>query len=100
MSQSQVPQIEAATRERVGSIQSKRLRAAGQLPAVVYGHKQDPVHVSVDQKEMTGLLHDWAHLIELKLADKSETCLIKDVQWDVYGTHVMHIDFTHGGGEN
>ena len=40
--------IEAKPRERTGSRYSRRLRATGGLPAVVYGHKQTPVSVTLD----------------------------------------------------
>lgn len=94
MSKNQIPKIDAQSRDQLGSVAAKRLRDAGRMPAVVYGHKQDPVHVSVDRKEMTGLLHDRAHLVELSLKSGAETCLIKDVQWDHLGSRVQHIDLT------
>ena len=48
----ETPTITAQTRERTGSRFSQRLRKSGRLPAVIYGHKSDPVSISVDEKEM------------------------------------------------
>ena len=47
----ETPTLNAPRRDRTGSRYAKRLRDAGQLPAVVYGHKTEPVSVSVDAKE-------------------------------------------------
>jgi large subunit ribosomal protein L25 len=46
------PTVEARPREKVGSIYARRLRKAGRLPAVIYGHKKTPVAISVDEDEM------------------------------------------------
>ena len=46
----EVPTIEATMRDRLGSRYSKRLRAAGRLPAVLYGHGSEPLAVHVDHK--------------------------------------------------
>ena len=44
----EVPTIQAARRDLLGSRYSKRLRASGRLPAVIYGHGSDPLSVHVD----------------------------------------------------
>ena len=40
-------QVVAEVRENFGKGYARRLRAAGQIPAVIYGHGTDPVHVSL-----------------------------------------------------
>lgn len=92
MATAQIPQIESQTRARVGTREAQRLRQAGQLPAVIYGHKQDPVHVSVDQAEITRLLHEHAHMLQVAVDGRTESCLIKDVQWDYLGSSIIHVD--------
>ncbi|QNN24548.1 50S ribosomal protein L25 [Planctomycetales bacterium ZRK34] len=86
------PKLKTAARERTGSKYAKRLRAAGQLPAVVYGHGQDPAHITLEAEQFVDCLHDGAHLVELE--GKGETCLIKDVQYDYLGTSIIHVDLT------
>lgn len=88
------PKIHAEVRERTGSRYAARARAKGMLPGVIYGHKQDPIHVSVAAKELIELLHHNAHLIEVEVAGKSEPCLVKDVQWDHLGKRIIHVDLT------
>jgi large subunit ribosomal protein L25 len=87
-----MPKIETQTRDRIGSRYAARLREAGRLPAVVYGHGQEPLHLSVDAKRFVEVLHDNTHLVELALDGKAEACLIKDVQWDYLGKKIIHVD--------
>ncbi len=87
-----IPTLETTARDKTGSRYSARLREAGQIPAVVYGHKQDPVHVAVDAQVITGLLHENTQLVNAQVAGKTEPCLIKDIQWDYLGDHIIHVD--------
>ena len=89
-----LPRIETQVRERTGSRYAARLREAGQLPAVVYGHGQDPIHLAVDAKQFVDVLHGNAHLIELVIDSKTEPALIRDVQWDYLGRQIIHVDLT------
>ncbi len=86
------PIIKAAARDRMGSRFALRLRRTGQLPAVVYGHKQDPAHVAVSKLEFLEHLHDGAHLLDVDQSGKTQTCLIKAVQFDYLGTDIIHVD--------
>ncbi len=92
MSTATQPTISAEVRERTGTRYAARVRTQGKLPAVIYGHKQAPVHIAVDAKAMIELLHHNAHLIDIDVAGKSEPCLVKDIQWDHLGKHVIHVD--------
>jgi len=92
MSAATQPKIKAEVRERTGTRYAARTREAGKLPAVIYGHKQDPVSIAVDSKAMIQLLHDNAHLIEVEVAGKTEPCLVKDIQWDYLGSTILHVD--------
>jgi large subunit ribosomal protein L25 len=88
------PTIEAKPREKVGSTYAQRLRKAGRLPAVIYGHKQDPISISVDQDEMLMHLRHGTHVITIDVEGaKAETCLVKDLQFGYLGDNVIHVDF-------
>ncbi len=76
-----------------GSKRAAALRAQGLLPAVIYGHKQDPESVSVSYKALVDGLHHGHRLFELKFENKSETLLVKDLQYDYLGKDIIHIDF-------
>jgi large subunit ribosomal protein L25 len=92
MSTQQIPQIQVQPRAELGTRHTARLREKGRMPAVIYGHKQDPVHVSADAKQVLDLLHLKAHVLEVVLEDSTEPCLVKAVQWDHMGDEILHID--------
>jgi large subunit ribosomal protein L25 len=81
------------SRSERGSRANKRLRDSGRVPGVIYGHKQDVLAVSMDRREVTHHLAKGAHVFDLTLNGKSETVLVKDVQYDHLGDEVLHIDF-------
>jgi large subunit ribosomal protein L25 len=86
-------QIEIKPRSELGSRANKRLRDAGFIPGVIYGHKQDVVPVTLPRKEVTNHLHHGAHLFDLGLDGKRETVLVKEVQYDHLGMEILHVDF-------
>lgn len=87
-------QLVATRRERTGSRYAARERAAGKLPAVVYGHKEEPVAVSVDAKTALRYFHDGERVFEVNIEGGSaETVLLKDLQYDYLGTNIIHADF-------
>ena len=89
------PTITAEPRERVGSRYSQRLRQSGRLPAVVYGHKVDPIAISVAEEETISHLRHGAHVMNLEIEGVgTETCLVKDLQFGFMGDDVIHVDFT------
>lgn len=90
----EIPQLHAELRERIGSRYAVRLREDGKLPAVIYGHGQDPVSITLDGKDAWEVLHGHSHLINIELTGKTESCLIKDVQWNYLGSKIIHLDLT------
>jgi large subunit ribosomal protein L25 len=86
--------IRAEARSIPGSRASRRIRNAGSVPAVIYGHQQDPLHVAVPGRDFANLLKSKVHLFKLELdGKKPEQAIIKDVQYDPFGQQIMHIDF-------
>ncbi len=81
-------------REKVGSRYAARERAAGLLPAVVYGHGVDPVHISLEAKETLRYFHSGERVFSLSIPGQKgeETVLLKDLQFDHLGTNVVHAD--------
>jgi large subunit ribosomal protein L25 len=89
----EVPTIQALKRDRHGSRYSKRLRASGRLPAVIYGHGTDPLAVHVDEKITVTALKRGLHVINLAIEGQgTETCLVKDLQFGFMGDDVIHMD--------
>ena len=86
-------QVTAKPRSELGSRANKRLRDAGLLPGVVYGHKEAVVPVTLPRKELVSHLNRGAHVFELALEGKNERVLVKEVQYDHLGLEVIHVDF-------
>lgn len=91
----EAPKLAATPREKTGSTYARRLRKQGRLPGVIYGHKLDPVAVSVDEKEILTHLRHGTHVLTLAVQGaKPETCLVKELQFGYLGDNVIHVDFT------
>lgn len=86
-------QLKADIRTDIGSKKSARLRKQGRIPAVVYGHKQAPEPISLDAHDFVEGLHHGHRLMDVRIGDKTETLLVKDVQFDFLGRDVIHADF-------
>jgi len=84
--------LNVTKRETSGKKSRRRLRATGVVPAILYGHKEDNVCLSVSSAELSPVLKHGGKLVELRGA-VTEKALIRELQWDTYGTHVLHVDF-------
>jgi len=89
----QSAQVSAKARTELGSRANKRLRDAGFLPGVIYGHKEAVIPVTLPKKELTGHLGRGTHIFDLALDGKSQKVLVKEVQFDHLGMEVIHVDF-------
>ena len=83
----------AQRRTKLGTSANRRLRASGQVPGNVYGHKQDPISVSFSAKEAAALVRSTHRVVELQLDGKSETAILRETQWDAYHKELWHVDF-------
>ena len=90
--------LTATTGRTTGTRSSRRLRASGRVPAVVYGLGREPVAVSVDWRELRQALITEAGvnvLIDLEVEGEGEAQLsiIKDMQRHPIRNTVEHVDF-------
>jgi len=86
------PTIEAQKRPDLGTRSAQRLRRDGLVPAVLYGHKQETIHLTLGLTDVDHLLHDGARVVDLQIGGVVETALLKDIQYDAMGDHVLHLD--------
>src|SRR5215467_11996550 len=82
-----------------GTRVARRLRRKGMVPAVIYGHKQAVVPVSLAREDVLRMVKTPGHLAELDLGGTTETVLIRDIQWDHLGKEVLHLDFARVSAE-
>ncbi len=94
--------LEAVKRSGKGKNEARRLRAAGHVPAVVYGAQKAgdaiaPVQVAVSPKEMMRILHSASGvntLITLNVTGEStQRVLVREFQLDPVTQHLLHADF-------
>jgi large subunit ribosomal protein L25 len=86
-------QLQAKPRPELGSRANKKIRDAGFIPGVIYGHKEAVVPVTLPKKELSAHLERGAHVFDLAVDGRSETVLVKEVQYDHLGIYVVHVDF-------
>jgi len=67
--------LQAKIRKDSGSIKSRRNRKAGLIPAVLYGHKQESIMLSLDKKEFTKVIDARTKMVNLKMDNSEETKL-------------------------
>ncbi|GAA1677980.1 50S ribosomal protein L25/general stress protein Ctc [Microbacterium lacus] len=84
--------VVAETRENFGKGFARRLRAAGKIPAVIYGHGTTPVHVALPGHQVALLIRRANAVLELELDGTQQLTLVKDVQKDPVHQIIEHID--------
>ena len=88
--------LAAETRGQVGKGASRSLRREGRVPAVIYGNKQDPVSIHVEEKALMRLLmtgHFMNSVVMVEVGGKAVRTLPKDVAFDVVTDRPVHVDF-------
>ena len=86
-------QLAVETRDTQGKHNNRRLRLAGRIPGILYGHGLENVSLAVPADALTAAIRHGSRLVSLTGA-VSESAFIRDLQWDTYGTHIIHVDFT------
>lgn len=84
--------LSAETRDRAGKGASRALRREGRVPAVIYGNKQDPQSIHVNERELQKLLNT-GHFFNSVIMVNGERTLAKDVAFDVVTDRPLHVDF-------
>lgn len=88
-----VEKRDPAKNKGTGTRVSRKLRKAGRIPAVVYGHKLPVAPISMEKTEVAAMMAAASHLAEIELDGTTQTVLIRDIQWDHLGRDILHVDF-------
>lgn len=91
-----VIQLNGTRRDDLGKGGSRKARAAGRIPGVIYGHGETPVAMSVDGREFSTAMR--AHkggnaIVNLKIDGGDHTALVRDAQIDPLSRAILHLDF-------
>jgi large subunit ribosomal protein L25 len=88
--------LEAKRRDDHGKGVARKLRAAGRVPAVFYGHDQETVPLSIDAREMFHVLHTSGGsnvLLDLVVDGKAHLAMPREIQRDHIHNTLIHVDF-------
>ncbi len=88
--------LSAEARTETGKGISRKLRAAGRVPAVVYGHAREPQALSLTTRELEKLLatiSTGSTVVELTLGGATTKTLIREVQRHPFKKQILHVDF-------
>jgi large subunit ribosomal protein L25 len=72
--------LETETRTSFGKGAARKIRAAGKVPAVLYGHGTEPKHLTLDAHQVFLLVRRSNAILDLQVEGQSQLALVKDVQ--------------------
>lgn len=92
--------LSAEVREQGGKGASRALRRQGRVPAVIYGNKEEPQMVHLEEKLLSKALHTghfFNSLISVEIDGKAVRTLAKDVAFHPVSDRPLHVDFFRVG---
>jgi large subunit ribosomal protein L25 len=88
--------LNASVRADRGTGVARKLRAAGSVPAVIYGHGREPQSLTINTREIDKLLTQISAastVIELNVDGATSKTLIREIQRHPFKRHIVHVDF-------
>jgi len=88
--------LKAEPRTETGKGAARKIRAMGRVPAVVYGHDAEPLHLTVEARELFHLLHTDAGmniLVDMRVDHDTFLAMPREVQRDNLKGRFLHVDF-------
>ncbi len=93
---SEVINFPANVREKAGKGPARAIRRAGQVPAIVYGDKKDPILIAIDPKTLGQELNKtgfFTKMVDIKVENETHRVLPRDVQFHPVTDRPIHVDF-------
>jgi len=85
--------LTAQPRTSRGKRAAAQLRKQPLVPAIVYGHKEEPAAVMLPQADLERVLRHHVRVVDLQTNGHTDTALIREVQYDHLGKEILHVDF-------
>ena len=76
-----------------GTRVSRKLRAQGLIPAIIYGHKEANLPIALTHDDVWRMMKQQSHRVDLLVEGKTEEVLVRHVQWDHLSREIIHLDF-------
>jgi large subunit ribosomal protein L25 len=84
--------VKAERRSKLGTVDSKRLRASGRVPGNIYGLGRQGESVSICGETIEKLVATRSSVVDVELDGKVDKAVVQELQWDVFSTSIQHID--------
>jgi large subunit ribosomal protein L25 len=86
--------LKADLREKVGTRHSRKLRAEGRIPASLQAEGKSPhVDIAIDEDDFLAARRHHEHVYSLEYGNESESALVRELHWDVFGERILHVEF-------
>ena len=89
-------QLNATKREKAGKGASRAIRREGLIPAVIYGDKQEPLAIALEEKVLVAEMHKagiWTRQYEITVDGEKHHVLCQDIQKHPVSNRPVHADF-------
>jgi large subunit ribosomal protein L25 len=83
--------LKVDSRDTVGKLATRRLRDEGKLPAVLYGHGEPTVNLTMCRDALRAAVRHHSRIVQLEGAETGQA-LLQELQWDTFGREVLHVD--------
>lgn len=88
------PNIEIQVRDKVGSRDARKLRAQGRIPASLQSEGEKPhYNLHLNEEQFLTSRRQHVHVYDLKLGDKVQSAVVRELQWDAMGSCINHVEF-------
>jgi len=97
---SDITQIDATMRSRVGKGSARAARRAGRVPAVIYGDKKAPITIEMEERLVRKVIHEpgiFGRLLNINIDGKNTTVLTRDIQMHPVTDEPLHMDMLRVG---
>ena len=84
--------VKAERRSKLGTVDAKRIRAAGRVPGNIYGLGRQGESVSICGETIEKLVATRSSVVDVELDGKVDKAVVQELQWDVFSTSIQHID--------
>lgn len=91
-----IVQFSATSRADTGKGVARKLRAAGRIPGIIYGHARAPQPLSLNTRDFTHLLEKVSYattVFELEVGGTTSNALIREIQRHPFRKEILHVDF-------
>ena len=100
---SDITQIDATMRSRVGKGSARAARRAGMIPAVIYSDKKAPLSIEMEARVVRKVIHEpgiFGRLLNINIDGKNNTVLTRDIQMHPVSDEPLHMDMLRVGASS